>query len=232
MNWWEKDTFVERMFETNGQDESAFNAEVHRILHQHRRRAAIEPYVTLATGRYQYLKVIWEKLYGRYRRTTAPLHGGTTQVASRSSGTYGFSGSFGTGSADSVAAPAIEDAGIRAGEVVAYRCWILRDGLLHSAYQSSFRWNPGENVDGDPSKPSEGVHAFKKRLDACSYISGYEDTDNIVVSGTVELWGVVYEHSRGYRGEKARIASIDDSPNYDAAALRKLYGLNKKIKKK
>ena len=31
------------------------------------------------------------------------------------------------------------------------------------------------------------------------------------------------EHERGYRAQFARIVVIDDSPHYDAAALRKLY---------
>ena len=71
---------------------------------------------------------------------------------------------------------------------------------------------------------------FRSRS-ACSYVGWNEDKDNILVTGTVDLWGDVYEHVRGYRASKATIASIDDSPNYDAAVLRKLYGLNKKRKK-
>ena len=93
-----------------------------------------------------------------------------------------------------------------------------------------------KTAEGDPSQPNQGVHGFKYRYDACSYLSGFETLDSFgveaaVISGTVELWGNVYEHTRGYRASKARIASIDDSPNYDAAALRKKYGLNRRRKR-
>ena len=59
----------------------------------------------------------------------------------------------------------------------------------------------------------------------------YAGTPDGYVTGTVDLWGDVFEHERGYRASKAAVRSIDDSPHYDAKALRKLYGLNKRKKK-
>jgi hypothetical protein len=96
--------------------------------------------------------------------------------------------------------------------------------LLYSAYQDHVCWKPGEIMEGDPSVYGEGIHAFKDLLGMGHYGNLYLE-EGTIVSGTVELWGEVYEHERGYRASKAAIASIDDSPFYDAAALRKLYGL-------
>ncbi len=123
----------------------------------------------------------------------------------------------------------IKDDGIVAGEIIAYRCWRLRaDGKLASVYQSETVWEPGTPLEGDPEKNGEGVHGFKRRIDLASYGLSYTNgapTTNPIVSGTVSLWGMVIEHERGYRAARAEVREIDDSPDYDAEALRKLYGL-------
>lgn len=144
-------------------------------------------------------------------------------------GTVSQSLSMGYAFDESVAV--VEDAGIKAGEIVGYRCWRLVDGFLYSCYQEQVLWEPGKIVEGDTSS-GEGVHAFKDRLAMGAYGHRYSGNGTDIVSGTVHLWGDVVEHERGYRASKAAIASIDDSPHYDARALRRKYGLVKKRGKK
>lgn len=211
--------------------------EIQKVLLQIRCHIAYAPLVhwwRAVTG-------VWRLIYGRYWKSRQAVHVGTAQAAGGNTVVgAGFSNAGLAAAVSTVFGPAtggtvspaptqsFEDAGVRAGEVVAYRCWVLRDGLLYSAFRDDFLWPPGEVVEGKPDADFEGVHGFKKRWDACSYIESYEIGPAVVVSGTVELWGDVYEHQRGYRASRAEIASIDDSPNYDAAALRKTYGLGRK----
>lgn len=92
-------------------------------------------------------------------------------------------------------------------------------------------WEPDKPMEGAPDVDiDEGVHAFKDRLAVGDY--GYRPHSGVtVVSGTVELWGMVIEHERGYRAQYAAIKSIDDSPFYDAKAIRKRYGLTRRRRK-
>lgn len=235
------DKYLDALLHTRGGSDEVLDAWVLKLLRRQRLRRAAEPWRLLLV---EPVLILWRHAYGRYRRAREKVRGGP---ASQPGGGAG-AGSFSSPTAYAVHAAAVpftvaaaasgsfEDAGIRAGEVTAYRCWLLKDGKLHSAYQNSFVWEPGQTAEGDPTQPNQGVHGFKSRLNACQYIDSYEGQDHtgassIVVSGTVLLWDSVYEHQRGYRASKACIASIDDSPNYDAAALRKLYQLNRRRKK-
>ena len=216
------DRYLQELLNSKGEDEQAIDRQVKFTLLALRWRAAIAPYLRI-------FKLAKEFLRGQYRTSATQVHSRAYQAP----GT-GYSGAFvGTSSLSSFVPPStpspaatFADAGIRAGEVTGYRCWELRDGLLYSMYQSTFCWKPGEVVEGDAAG-GDGVHAFKDILAVGSY--GYtQHGSHIVVSGTVDLWGEVYEHERGYRASKAAIASIDDSPHYDAKALRKLYGLTRR----
>jgi hypothetical protein len=102
------------------------------------------------------------------------------------------------------------------------------DGFLHSCVYSDFVWKPGEIMVGDPSQNDAGIYAFKSVL----LLHNYGSVEKGTVTGTVDLWGEVYEHANGYRAQYAAISSIDDSPYYDAKAIRKTYGLTKRRKKK
>lgn len=103
--------------------------------------------------------------------------------------------------------PPIEDAGIRAGEIIAYRAWMWSRGLLRSM-AANFAWIPGEIVGGDPIKAGLGVHAFKTLGDAVGQYGGFANDTNAVVFGTVALWGDVIEHEKGYRAEFGAVRSI------------------------
>jgi hypothetical protein len=175
------------------------------------------------------LSSYWRTIYGRYRNSGQTVHGSSPrQSGGGSGGTVQVSWPFTPvtiSSINPVAPASFQDAGIRAGEVRAYRCWYLGDdGFLKSVYMDHIVWRPGQPMEGDPNQSMQGVHAFKTRLGACQYM-GDELADTRIVSGTVDLWGEVREHERGYRAQYAKIVSIDDSPHYDAKALRVRYGL-------
>lgn len=108
-------------------------------------------------------------------------------------------------------APAIENAGVRAGEIIAYRAWVLGyDGLLHGMFMSDYKWLPGAIEHAPKVHPTwgEGLHAFKTLNEAKQQYSCYSLTDLGVVFGEVALWGEVIEHETGYRAEYASIREI------------------------
>lgn len=97
----------------------------------------------------------------------------------------------------------VEDAGIRVGEVVAWRVWNLHKGLLWSV-ATNHEWVPGEPMTGDVS--TDGVHAFKDAGEAVRYGQG-----NLLlgVLGQVAMWGQVIEHEAGWRAEFAKIVRLE-----------------------
>jgi hypothetical protein len=237
---WKKqdERFLKALIDTRGQLDEVTDRYVRVVLLQGRLRRAAAPYAYV-------FKLAWEIVRGRYWKSSSKVHGGANQASGGGPGAGGqpvsqtgysaFTGAVfagaGAGVASvSAASPVFEDAGIVAGEVVAYRCWFIKeDGLLYSDVMRNVCWKPGEVLqagDGD-LELRRGIHAFKSPILACQFagtVEGY-------VTGTVDLWGEVYEHDRGYRAQFAAVRSIDDSPYYDAKALRKLYGLNKRKKK-
>lgn len=115
----------------------------------------------------------------------------------------------------------IENAGIRAGEIIAHRCWRLVEGdRLFSIYMSKREWFPNVPMIGNVSD-GVGVHAFKNRYDLYAYAGeiGYE----ILIAGTVAMWGEIVEHERGYRAEYAKIISLET----DDKELQMKYGVAK-----
>ena len=100
----------------------------------------------------------------------------------------------------------IEDAGIRTGEVIGYRCWKYRHGLLWSM-ATDYAWIPGEVVHGDPDK-GVGVHAFKSLGHAVGQYAAHGGYGLQLVFGAVALWGTVIEHEIGWRGEYGAVEQI------------------------
>jgi hypothetical protein len=168
---------------------------------------------------------------GKHRRPRAAFRGSPAGQSyfSVTPGTFFFSGpsplwSFG----DTDPAKPIEDAGIRAGEVTAHRCWRVFEGdRLHSAYKRKHEWLPGQPMKGDVRR-EYGVHAFKEGPYLQEYIYGLHFTDaqpgdyidlwtgekvtirpTPIAVGTIALWGEIVEHEFGYRAEFGKIRSID-----------------------
>lgn len=107
--------------------------------------------------------------------------------------------------AQALAQPApepIEDAGISAGEIIAWRCWKWRHGFLWSMATDA-AWVPGETMTGDVTHT--GVHAWKEVRGAVEYAVGHSC---LVIVGQIKLWGDVIEHERGYRAENGKVDSI------------------------
>src|SRR5271166_4927985 len=144
--------------------------------------------------------------------------------------------SFNTGGAARLIAPLPKEL-IKAGEVIAYRCWRLKGDYLHSMAIDKYRWEPGgiatlltpeqsvemctalslceKDVDLTDFGAA-GLHGYKAEDEACQY--GFDWVEGIyhlcgapeeIVFGTVALWGDLIEHERGYRAEFAAVNSID-----------------------
>jgi hypothetical protein len=129
--------------------------------------------------------------------------------------------------------PPIPDAGIKVGEIEAYRCWRVIGSKLHSMAMVSI-WNPGEPMTGDVDS-GYGVYTWKSAAELRGYIYGeyrpwfqaFWSTE--LALGRVALWGRVVEHELGYRAEFGKILSLDDlvyatPPDHEAKAalLRQL----------
>lgn len=101
----------------------------------------------------------------------------------------------------------VERAGIKVGEIIAYRIWLIKDGYLES-YSAERIWAPEEKMSGKPSDNGmDGIWAFKDKGRA---IKKMLETSTSSVYGSVKLWGKVVEHELGYRAEYAKIISLDD----------------------
>lgn len=101
----------------------------------------------------------------------------------------------------------VESAGIKVGEIIAYRIWLIKDGYLES-YSAERIWAPEEKMSGKPSDNGmDGIWAFKDKGRA---IKKMLETSTSSVYGSVKLWGKVVEHELGYRAEYAKIISLDD----------------------
>lgn len=111
------------------------------------------------------------------------------------------------------AARAIPREGIRAGEITAYRVWRIGGGdILRSVSMDSI-WLPNVPMTGDVNT-GNGIYCFKERVEATTL--GIECgllMDKSYVDGSVEIWGEIVEHEKGYRAQYAAIKSIDQIYN-------------------
>lgn len=124
----------------------------------------------------------------------------------------------------------IPNAGIRAGELVAWRFWRVESlcGLLKSASMQNI-WYPGVPMTGKVREA--GVFSWRERdfgLQECR--NWLDSSDRFFVFGSIYHWGEVIEHEHGYRSERAEIRSLDcivrsypTGPLPDLDYLRKLY---------
>ena len=121
---------------------------------------------------------------------------------------------------------------IKAGETIevrtqkAYRIWRYVFPPYNApvrllSWVSDMRWRPLQFVEGTtPDEGEQGIHGFKTMDDLVrsfrgdpeclvtrSQISGCDG----VVFGAVELWGIIWDHARGYRAQFARPLSFVSS---------------------
>jgi hypothetical protein len=99
--------------------------------------------------------------------------------------------------------PPIENAGIRIGEIEAFRCWNVLCGKLQSVAHQTI-WPDDWKIEAD-NLPEEdnwhGIYAYKTEQDAIAHGG--------MVAGKVKLWGQIIEHEEGYRAQYAKVVSID-----------------------
>lgn len=153
--------------------------------------------------------------YGRYRRTRPPLYsnpirqsgGNTIYGTVIQTGTIPFAAAV-TSTISNSEHGAIKDTGIRAGEVIARRCWRIRADRLFSIYMADYEWYPNYPATGNVAE-GFGVHAFNNDYDLGIYIRDHACASYYLIPGTVSLWGEIVEHERGYRAEYAKILSLD-----------------------
>lgn len=113
----------------------------------------------------------------------------------------------------------IKDEGIRVGEIIAYRCWPIKNGFLWST-AADRAWAPGEPMKAGENhlRDGLGVYAFKDMSHCIGEFATFYA--NGTAFGTVLLWGEIVEHQIGYRAEYAAIRSIEFVRN---ARSNKLY---------
>jgi hypothetical protein len=101
---------------------------------------------------------------------------------------------------------------IRAGEIIGWRVWRLRNGLLHSVIVP-YTWRPGVyersglKNGGGYYNYNPGYHAFrhKEQAEREAPVLAY---NALAAIGSVALWGEVIEHQYGWRSEYAAVRSI------------------------
>jgi hypothetical protein len=98
---------------------------------------------------------------------------------------------------------------IRAGEIIGWRFWKLRNGLLSSVFVP-YTWRPGV-LERSSSKhcafKNAGYHAFRDEEQAERELSIYPCIWPAII-GSVTMWGEVIEHKHGWRSEHAAVRSI------------------------
>lgn len=103
------------------------------------------------------------------------------------------------------AAEPLESAGVTVGEMIGWRIWRIRNGLLYS-YSATYGWLPGQPAQGKPDDyGGSGLWCFKDPGRALGKLGELQ----LGAMGSVYLWGDVVEHSDGYRAEFAEVRSID-----------------------
>jgi hypothetical protein len=143
--------------------------------------------------------------YGEHRRADAQTS--CDSAGSSDPGHHGTKPLFITGNKSRDAALGVPR--IRAGEIIGWRFWKLRDGLLYSVFVA-YAWRP-DVLERSSSKhcgfKNAGYHAFRDEEQAEQAVSMYPCISPAVI-GSVAMWGEVIEHKHGWRSEYAAVRSI------------------------
>jgi hypothetical protein len=97
---------------------------------------------------------------------------------------------------------------VEIGEICAWRLWRLgKEGIVYSPIVN-LAWRPRE-VMRSPlgAGADDGIYASKARPEIKWPPSSRASWPLVI--GRVRLWGIVFEHAKGYRAENARIVSFD-----------------------
>jgi hypothetical protein len=104
-------------------------------------------------------------------------------------------------------------------DLIGWRIWRVTALGYLKAITAEAVYLPGQPMVahkeiGDAQSTGSGVHVFKDFPGAAKEIDEYVDRGGpspggAYAIGTVQLWGEVVEHERGFRAERAMIRSID-----------------------
>ncbi len=137
---------------------------------------------------------------------------------------------------------------LRAGETIeagtqrAHRFWRYVFPPHHTpvrllSWVSDARWHPRRFIEGTtPDEGEQGIHGFRTVADMKesyrdreeslvmrSQISGCDG----VVFGNVEMWGIIWDHAKGYRAQFARplsfVSSLGNRNEQALADLRAIF---------
>lgn len=90
--------------------------------------------------------------------------------------------------------------GVQYGEIIAWRCWYVKDNHLHSTFKHT-KWPHDKPMESKLTPHDIGIHAFKEFQQIQEYVEDYSFT---LVFGTVALWGEVTIHEHGYTAQFAQ----------------------------
>jgi hypothetical protein len=136
------------------------------------------------------------------------------------------------GADDNELARKLRHEGIRVGEIIACRAWLVikpgwlrrGDDRLHSVYRRDYVWHPDKPASGDVR--THGIYSFRDAARAkYEYISTSVD-DGPLLLGKVKIWGEVVEHEVGYRSQFGKIVSLDDGDPELLEKFRNIYHVN------
>ncbi len=125
--------------------------------------------------------------------------------------------------------------GIRVGEIIAYRAWLVinpgwfrtGDDRLHSVYVRDYIWHPDEPAQGDVR--AHGIYSFRNTIRS-KHEYGYPmGRDGPLLFGKVKIWGEIVEHEAGYRSEFGKIVSLDYGDPNLLDKFRRIYRLDSSV---
>src|SRR5262245_10373931 len=114
-------------------------------------------------------------------------------------------------SGDKTRDAALGEPRISAGEIIGWRFWKLRNGLLDSVFVP-YTWRPGvfERSSCKHGRfKNPGYHAFRDKEQA-EHEAFILACSSLFVIGSVSMWGEVIEHQHGWRSEYIAVRSITE----------------------
>ena len=179
-----------------------------------------------------FVEILKEAFDGKHRQTSQAFYGGTYQSSYQSTGgatqghpltaTAAYAQCIATTKAAYARASAtiqfsssskphaptlLKSEGLRVGEIIAWRAWMIVNETLRGVVVIEKIWMPEEPMQGDPAD-GYGIHAYKTPHGPL--MDGYVDVHTFTewVIGEVAMWGDIIEHEDGYRSEYAQVHSL------------------------
>lgn len=176
----------------------------------------------------------WRMSNGKYRKARTPSYRDSAKGTDHSS----VGALTRTGTREAQGAASSLPTGIRAGEIIGWRVWLLnRSRMRLQSILLEFEWDP--EWTSEETRPIEGshgcgFHAWKEFDDAANYrdsLGRYNLNTHDGIIGQVKLWGTVLEHELGYRAQFAKVHTLVSGPRLDLFELREIYGADSGVGK-